>query len=220
MDRRALLVGSAAIAVSSSARAAEMALGMPTPMGIPKRSWVAHPLHIQQQCPQWCWAASAAMIFSSHGHTIDQKKIVQKVFGGLDCAPSGNSLTISRVLSDSWIDDNNQEFQSKVVAAYDPANRIGLENNIIHANGIVSINNSIIVDELRNDKLLLYANSHHAMVVMAVEYYDTPVGPNIQSVGVLDPWPLGPSFHPLSPLEMVPVHLGGQMTFLATVRIV
>jgi hypothetical protein len=146
------------------------------------------------------------MIFAAHGHPVDQKKIVERVFGQLACAP-GPALQVAQVLSAQWEDDNGDEFQSTVTAAYDFSNQI------------LAIDNSIIISELARDSPLLYANTHHAMVICETDYFSTPYGPNIRNVGVLDPWPYSPAFHPLQPQEAYPVHTGGQMMFLAAVAI-
>jgi hypothetical protein len=45
------------------------------------------------------------------------------------------------------------------------------------------------------------------------------MGPNIQAVGVFDPWPGSPPFHNLMPGEMIGQHMGGEMGFLAAVYI-
>jgi hypothetical protein len=57
------------------------------------------------------------------------------------------------------------------------------------------------------------------MVIYAVDYIPTSGEPNIIAVHVVDPWPFNPTTHPLSAPEMVPANLGGQMTFLAAVRV-
>jgi hypothetical protein len=111
------------------------------------------------------------------------------------------------VLSSQWLDDFGRPFLARVSAAYD------------YGNGINAITNQFIVNELLADRPLLYGNSHHAMVVGQADYFDTPMGPNIQAVGVFDPWPGSPPFHPLSPPELVPAHMGGQMNFLAAVSV-
>jgi hypothetical protein len=161
-----------------------------------------------QQCPEWCWAASISMIFGFYGHPIDQKEIVKQTYGNVLCFPAGSSRTIGRALSRRWEDANGDFFKSTVVAAYDPANNIN------------AINNAIIVNELANDHPLLYCNTSHAMVNYAVDYIPTQFGPNVQAVGVVDPWPYSPRLHPLSPAEMrASVFPGGQMTFLASVRV-
>jgi hypothetical protein len=207
MKRRALLQASMGILASSSAIAANQVVGM-SPMGfIVHRAWVTHPSLVRQNCPQWCWAASISMIFSSNGHPVQQQRIVQTTFGAQLCAPSGNPITIARDLSRSWIDDSGTPFQSNVAAAYDAWN------------GVNNLSNAFIVNQLENDKPLLYCNTHHAMVLVAVDYIDTPAGPNVIAAGVLDPYPTTPGFHPLSPAEIVPTQLGGQMTFLAAVDI-
>jgi hypothetical protein len=205
MNRRALLAGLGSSGVSAVAHAAGGVIGM-TPLGPMKRAFVNQPQRVTQQCSEWCWAASSSMVFDMHGHPIDQKVIVQKAFGGLACM-AGPSITIAQVLSASWTYASGNGFQSQLTAAYD------------FANGINAINNQFIVSELLADRPLLYGNAHHAMVVCQVDYVDTPMGPNIQQVYVLDPWPWSPSFHPLTQPEMVPAHMGGQMNFLAAVTV-
>lgn len=205
MNRRALMLGAVGVISSSAAKAAG-GIVQQTPMGPLRRVYVAQPRIIRQGCPEWCWAASSSMIFAMHGHPVDQRKIVARAFGGLACS-SGQSITIAQVLSSQWIDDNGRPFQASVVAAYD------------FGDGINAINNQNIVDELGNDSPLLYGNQHHAMVVSQVDYFATPMGPNVQQVSVFDPWPYSPAFHPLSQPEMVPAHMGGQMNFLAAVQV-
>jgi hypothetical protein len=205
MKRRSLFLGGIAIAIVGKANAATRMLGQ-TPLGPAKRVFVQQPAVIRQQCPEWCWAASSAMIFAMHGHPVNQLAIVSRVFGGLACM-SGQGITIAEVLSASWMDDNGRPFQSQVTAAYD------------FGDGILAINNRVIIDELANNRPLLYGNQHHAMVVGQIDYIETQMGPRIQAVGVFDPWPGSPPFHNLMPAEMVPQHMGGQMGFLAAVQI-
>lgn len=207
MDRRSFLLGGIGLAGACSAHAAQTGLGNPTPFGVPKRVWVQHPNVIRQDCPQWCWAASISMIFASHGHFVPQETIVQRVFGGLLCAPAGNGLTMAQALSATWTNSNGTAFQSHVVAAYD------------QMAGVNAINNNFIINELANDRPILYANTHHAMVLTAADYFETPMGPNVVAAGVLDPWPGSPEFHPLSQPELYPAFSGGQMMFLAAVHI-
>lgn len=198
MKRREILAGLAGVLAptfSHPLRAATTVLGPPTPMGTPLKAWIAQPSIVQQQCPLWCWAASASMIFAAHGHPVDQHRIVQRVFGGQVCAPAMNTLLIAQVLSSAWADDNGVDFQANVIAAYDAMNGVNL------------INNAVITSEISQNRPLLYCNTHHAMVQATVDYFAAPSGPNVYAVGVLDPWPSNPSFHPLSPPEMVPIHM-------------
>lgn len=206
MDRRGFILGSTALALAPPLQAAETELGG-RKGAIRRRVWVENPTLIQQQCPLWCWAASITMIFANLGHVINQKQIVERVFGGLVCEPAETGLTMAVALSDKWTDVLGLPFQSRVVAAYDETARVN------------RISNTFIVDELRNNRALLYANRDHAMVMTAVEFIDTPKGPNIYRVGVLDPYPTNKSFRSLTPLEMVPAYIGGHMTFLAAVHL-
>ncbi|MGZ5786365.1 MAG: hypothetical protein ACXWJM_10630 [Ramlibacter sp.] len=148
-----------------------------------------------------------AMIFASNGHPIDQRRIVAQTFGTVACTSSGPVINIANALSRSWIDNNGVPFMSQITAAYDVQN------------GVHNLTNGFIVDQLTNDAPLLYCNQHHAMVLVAMDYLDTPYGPAPQRGGVLDPWPYSSGFHALTTQEMYMAHLGGQMTFLAAVSV-
>ena len=208
MNRRGFILGTTAATLASPLHAAEKTLGGHKPTGVRRRVWVENPTLVQQECPLWCWAASICMIFANLGHVVRQQQIVERVFGGLVCEPAETGRTMAYALSDKWTDILGLTFQSKVVAAYD------------QMAGVNKIANSFIIDELRSNRALLYANQDHAMVVTAVEYIDKPAGPNVYRVGVLDPFPGNKSFRSLTPLEMVPAYFGGHMTFLAAVHLI
>jgi hypothetical protein len=161
----------------------------------------------QQQCPEWCWAACISMMFNFYNHPLSQAEIVAATYGGVLCLPANTTTTIGIDLSRPWIDDRGRSFSSQVVSAYD------------YFNGIRTFSNQTIVDALVANNPLLYCNTSHAMVVYAVTYIPTAAGPNIVSVNVVDPWPLSPITHPLSGPEMTVAEFGGQMTFLAQVRV-
>jgi hypothetical protein len=215
MDRRNFIrtacIGGASLAAASGARAAIQNLGFVPSMYGPvqaQRAFVQRPARITQECAQWCWAASCSMIFSMFNHPFDQTQIVQRVFGGLVCAPAAAGILMAQVLSDSWTDTSGTGFSSHLTAAYDPQA------------GVVAINNAILVNELINDRPLLYANKHHAMVVVSADFVPSPMGPSVVAVGVLDPWPYSPAYHPLNQAELMPAHMGGDMMFLASVSVV
>jgi hypothetical protein len=210
MDRRSFVLGAtaSASALAFPARANKTVLGPPTPMGIPTRVFVSQPKVIRQDCPAWCWAASTAMIFASNGRALlNQEIIIQRVFQAQPMCTTASPNTITQLLNDSWLDAAGKGFRSSVVAGYDIFS------------GQTNIDNNIIVNELSNNRPLLYCNKHHAMVIVAMEYFDTPMGPNPKNVWVMDPWPMSPPFHPLSPQEMMAAHLGGDYCYSAAVVI-
>lgn len=206
--RRQFLAALAASPLAANALANNDPIGMPGgPYGNPRKAWVGAPTHITQNCHSFCWAASIAMIFATHGHPISQNKIVMSMFGTLACQPARTTTFIGTALSRSWIDDNGVPFSSQVTGAYDFDNRI------------YNLNNAMVIDELSNNRPLMICNQSHAMVLAVMDYLDTPMGPNVQNVGVLDPYPLSPNFHYLSPAEYQPAHLGGQLRFLGRVHV-
>ncbi|MDQ2843780.1 MAG: C39 family peptidase [Acidobacteriota bacterium] len=203
--RRHHFLKSAAVAVAlpSISRSAQNCTILPPGVQICDVS-VQPPLQrVSQQCPLWCWAASISAIFDFYGHPVPQQAIVQRVFGGVVCAASGSTTNIGAALSVNWVDANGNSFQSRVISAYDPAN------------GLNTLNNQQIIQEITNNRPMLYCNTHHAMVVVGVRYSPS----SVQMVGVTDPWPYSPPYHPLSGPEMAPSIRGGQMTFLAAVSV-
>jgi hypothetical protein len=95
------------------------------------------------------------------------KKIVAGVNNGLACGPQQPGI-ITQVLNGSWTDDYGQQFYPQVEAGYD------------QLNGTVNINNTFIINELTQNRPLLYANTHHCMVIVEADYFETPMGPNVR----------------------------------------
>ena len=209
MNRRAFVTSTVAVALGRLLRAQQCALIAPGVVGCRteisiNQVYLAATL---QQCPEWCWAASTEAIFKFFGHKIDQKAIVTATYGQVACIGAQKPIQIAQALSRKWTDDNGNDFRLRITAAYDPLS------------GVNAINNSIIVNEINNGRPLIYCNTHHCMVICGVDYRPSLTGPLIDAVGVMDPWPLSPTLHNLSQPELIPMHLGGQMMFLASVNV-
>jgi hypothetical protein len=156
---------------------------------------------------QWCWAASISMLLSHHGHAVNQARIVSEVYGSPVNMPAMYGGVISQQLNRTWLDDASVQFQSRVVGLYD------------YDAGIYGLSNAQIVNSLHNGDPLIIGNQTHAMVLTAIDYYQTPFGPNIVAGGVFDPWP-GIGARSLQPNELVPIANGGSLRYLAAVSIV
>lgn len=146
------------------------------------------------------------MIFASLGHPTNQMKIVQAAYPAPACNPAQTEI-ITRALNATWTDDEGRQFTPRIEAAYD------------QANGVTTVNNALIVEEILQDRPLLYANAHHCMVVVEAYYFPASTGPNVISAGVLDPWSGAAPFRLLAPPELLPASQGGQMTYLAAVHV-
>jgi hypothetical protein len=158
-----------------------------------------------QQCEQWCWAACISMLFNFYGHPLSQQRIVMATYGNIVCWPSG--LTIGQDVNRDYIDERGVRFSSRVVAAYDAAFNIN------------TLTNQMIVDAISNNQPLLYCNRRHAMVMYSITYTPTAFQPDVHRVEVIDPWPFNLRTRALSPSEMVPAHVGGDLSFLAQIRV-
>jgi hypothetical protein len=113
---------------------------------------------------------------------------------------------MARQLNRQWTDDYNMRFTARVNGLYDADA------------GILGLTNAQIVNTLANDNPLVIGARSHAMVLTAVTYYDTIAGPNVVAAQVFDPWP-GIGMRALQSDELVPMHLGGSLRFLAAVDI-
>jgi hypothetical protein len=177
----------------------------------PRRAFVPHPEFVAQQCDDWCWAASCSMIFGALGHPIDQKKLVDYLYSDLACAPAPQTRDLTRILDNSWIDDRGVPFRSRIEAAFD------------QENGILAIDDALIVGELLRKRPLLYANKDHCMVIVEADFVMTASGPRIIRMAALDPSPSdqpdNSPYRPLTEAERRPAFLGGQMMYLAAVRV-
>lgn len=160
-----------------------------------------------QQSSQWCWAASISMLFSYYKHPVSQPTIVQSLYGTIVNLPSGNGWNIASRVNRSWVDANGKRFRAELTGAYDFDARV------------MTVNNAMLVDELDQDRPVIIGTRGHAVVGTAVQYLVTPAGPYITSIGVFDPWP-GRGARGLDAREMLAMHQGGDLRFLATVRII
>lgn len=209
VDRRAFLGGlSAAFVAGSSHRLAAQCVPLAPGVSGCRKGLSSHFQIVTQDCPERCWAASIAGIFKYHDHPIDQDVIAQTVFKSLACRPSGNTTVLDAVLNHEWTDDNGDKFTARISGLYDPLN------------GVAEMDNDDIVSEMKNDRPVLYCNRSHAMVIVGLDYRKGLGGTTIaiDQVHVADPFP-GLGFHVLSPAEMVPMGIGGLLTYVASVEI-
>ena len=211
LSRRQALLGAAGSLASLAgwiveARAYQGCL--PTPMGPACEAGInitrLPTIYATQEMSQWCWAASLEMIFSYYGYSVPQQAIVQATFGMVDNLPAFSGAFISSNLNRTWIDSGGRRFRSEIRGLYD-----------FNA-GMVALNNQMIIEALAQERPLLLGNTSHAVVLTAVSYSQAAWGPDIFNIGVLDPWPGIGMRGAQSPAELVPMHKGGQLRYLAT----
>jgi hypothetical protein len=161
-----------------------------------------------QDQSQWCWAASISMLFSYYGHPVSQERIVEAVYGRRVNLPSGPGWNIAGQVNRDWQDDQGRVFHSRLTAAYDFDARVN------------AVDNNWLVNELDQDRPFIIGTAGHAVVVTAIQFVSTAMGPNVIAVGVFDPWP-GRGARGLSPAEMTQMHVNpsGLLRFIATVKV-
>jgi hypothetical protein len=158
---------------------------------------------------QWCWAACVSMICKWHGYEISQPSIVQQTYGSIVNMPA-DDRTLTGVLNRVLRADDGRRFRI-TARIFNPV--LGLDN----------LTNEQIIDDLRNDKPLLYAARTHAMVLARADYFPTPNGPDIRQGHVVDPYPgvAPPPYYArfLAQDELRPPNRGGSLRYLASVRV-
>lgn len=159
-----------------------------------------------QQKSQWCWAACISMVFSYFGHPVSQERIVREVYGSDVNMPALAGITMARQLNRPWTDDRGQRFVCRLTGAYDAMA------------GVHALSNAQVVNELSQRRPIVVGTGGHAVVLTAIEYAPTPMGPNVVAGGAFDPWP-GRGARGLMPMELTPAHLGGALQFVATIAI-
>lgn len=164
-------------------------------------------VYAAQRDSQWCWAASASMLFAYYGHPVEQGRIVETVYGRVVNLPAFSTRTISALLSRQWEDDDGEMFEVQMHGAYDPFM------------GFNSLSNAVLVSELSQEHPFIYCNRSHCMVLTALAYVRTPAGPQPYNAGFFDPWPGHGARGAAERAELVPVHAGGALTYLALARI-
>ena len=209
MDRRTFVTTMAGALLHARLGEASTAC-QPTPFGSVCRSEIRFDRFLQAYAPQrasqWCWAASVSMIFGYYGRPVSQERVVESVYGRQVNLPAMSGFTIATQLNRNWQDDYGRPFTSRVTAAYD------------FDAGVVTLTNAMIVRELDAERPIVIGTANHAVVVTAIDYIPTHMGPNIRGVGVFDPFP-GFGARPLNQAEMTPMHLGGGLRFVATVSV-
>jgi hypothetical protein len=207
--KKSWMCASFALALSTSAKASTTC--QPTPQGPLCIAQVAFDRFAQsayqtQSADRWCWAATISMVFAYYGHPVSQPRIVQDAYGSIVDMGANSGIVIARELNRPWQDDNGRWFNANVSGVFD------------FDAGISTLSNAQLISELDADRPVVYGSVTHAMVLTAIQYYPTPAGPNIVAAGVFDPWP-GIGARGLSLAELTPIQQGGNLRFLATVRV-
>lgn len=210
LSRRNVLAGAAAglLALEEMTRPANAyERCMPTPMGPACEVGIAinrlPTVYAIQRMSQWCWAASLEMIFAYYGYRVSQEQIVFATFGRLENLPAFTGAVISRNLNRVWDDANGRRCRSEIRGLYD-----------FNA-GVAALSNQDIISALGQERPLLLGNTSHAVVLTAVAYQPTGFGPRVFNIGVLDPLPGQGLRGAQSPAELVPMHQGGGLRYLA-----
>lgn len=145
-----------------------------------------------QQKPQWCWAASIAMVLAHHGLQVEQEELARQQFGdAADRRASGEDVT--RLLSRPWRSTDGTWLGLQAVVGDAHARRYGLRNDAVIA-------------ELAAGRPLIMGVSAHMMVLVQVEYQHFTRQEAVRMTGatVIDP---AAGVRPLAAAELRPSYV-------------
>jgi hypothetical protein len=154
-----------------------------------------------QQCLEWCWAACIQTIFDYHGYSVEQERIVQKLFGATACLPAIGPH-IAYAIEGNWIDKLGDPFQARAQVLWDAQFGFGRPDAI-----------AIAAQELARNNPLILGAMGHATVMTAMTYSGNGQFIQINEVIIRDPWPGNPNRRALSAQEALATQ------FLAAVRV-
>jgi len=203
INRRELLLSLATLGLAQAARAEAYCT--------PEASWNTTICNVfvdgdglllpQQECQNWCWAASISAAFSLQRYRVDQKRLVDKLHGSDSICEVATGRGIQQAINGTWEDDDGKSFSARLGLIIDR------NENIIRDNPFRAI-----ITELENGRALIAGSLGHATVITGVEFRTYQNGyREILQITVHDPWPYNQSPRYLTRQEVQ------QGQFLATV---
>lgn len=206
MDRRKFLTLGAAATLFPSAASAEWGCSnfdyngvQVCQVGVPSLRFY----QALQECPNWCWAACIQMIFATNGRLVDQKAIVQRLFGNLQCSPAVGPQIAAVINSGGWRDVNGNFFHARATALTD------LYFGVANPQAA-----NIAAAELSAGRPLINGAVGHATVLSGMTILrDTYGRMQLTELIVRDPWPFNSSRRTLTAQEVAGTN------FLMTVQV-
>jgi hypothetical protein len=137
----------------------------------------------EQHRTEWCWLASAAMIFRYYGVTVSQVDLADQFLGLPPGAPPPNVPAYSydairRLLNHTWVDSAGNKFTTSAVE--------------------ISKNDPVTLIKALGENPLYVVSPTHAMVLTGLSYYLNYMTNYAGVVGghFMDPWPPGLDGYP------------------------
>ncbi len=132
-----------------------------------------------QEKGQWCWAASIQMVLNYYSIDINQKQIVERTYGTDafgDIPDWSASIQTIQANLNNWNVDNKGK------------------NYIVNAQyGLGAPEPFFLIEELSQQRPVIIGYKTdfggHTVVVTAISYYESSMGPVIRSIVVRDPLP-------------------------------
>lgn len=144
----------------------------------------------RQRCQNWCWAACVEAVFALNGYRVAQEDIVEKLYGGLVCAPSSGA-GITAAINGVWRNREGDSFTAVAEVLWDVQYAFGRRDRVEQA-----------ANELAQGYPLIVGALGHATVMTGMAYTLAANGTyRVDGIMVRDPWPGHPNRRLLTPQE-------------------
>lgn len=156
----------------------------------------------RQSRQNWCWAACIEIIFAFHGYAVNQRRIVEKLYGGDPDVPAVGPQVIYAINGD-WRSDAGESFRAYGEVLWDADYGFGRADAALQA-----------ADDLASNNPLICGALGHATVLTGMTFARDRMG-QIATLGLVvrDPWPYAPNRRQLSAAEAM------NTRFLTRVRV-
>ena len=155
--------------------------------------------------PTAIWVACVAVVFATYGHVVQQPRIAQEAYGGLEKISLDRGFPVAAPLARDWKDDDGVKFRATVTPLFD-------------ADAGDKFDQDSLIQSVVNGDPLILSGGEHPVVLTALAYADERAANRLVAGFVFDPMPMvGPRALDLD--EVVPRSAGGDLRFAVRTKL-
>jgi hypothetical protein len=156
--------------------------------------------------PAAVWIACVAVVFAKYGHVVQQPRIAEEAYGGLDAIALDKGAKVAMALARRWKDDDGTAFSISVEPVFDVET------------ASAKFDQAALIETVSKGDPVILMGASRPVVLTALAY--SPEGSSQKLVAgfVFDPLPMiGP--RALNVGEIVPQSAGGDLRFAVHLKL-
>jgi hypothetical protein len=155
--------------------------------------------------PAAIWIACVAVVFAKYGHVIQQPRIAQEAYGGVEKVSLDQGYPVAQPLARTWKDDDGVAFKATMTPLFDADNGVKFDQ-------------SALIQAVADGDPLILGGGEHPVVLTALAYAQNNAPNRLVAGFVFDPMPLvGPRALDID--EVVPQSAGGDLRFAVRAKL-